>query len=148
MTSITPSSRAVPGDWAVLPHPDPPIVVGLGGGFVHSSAQGSRRDGWFEVITGKAVPGEGKVLTFGFVQTYDQKPRRRLYGLLTAQGLQADQQVTFLTGWADDVQDLPLYLNPGTEYLLDWFHIIMRLTVLQQMAKGLAAIDLTSRRGP
>jgi len=31
----------------------------LDGGYVHSSAQTSRRDGWFEVIAGKSMPTEG-----------------------------------------------------------------------------------------
>jgi hypothetical protein len=30
-----------------------------------------------------------------------------------------------------------LYLNPQAEHLLDWFHLTMRLTVLNQTAKGL-----------
>jgi hypothetical protein len=30
-----------------------------------------------------------------------------------------------------------LYLNPEAEHLLDWFHITMRLTVLNQIARGL-----------
>ncbi|MGH3805155.1 MAG: hypothetical protein ACRDRU_00620 [Pseudonocardiaceae bacterium] len=36
-----------------LSRPDLPLVVGLDGGYVHSSAQTSRRDGWFEVIAGE-----------------------------------------------------------------------------------------------
>ena len=71
--------------------------------------------------------------------THDTKPKRRLFELLAAQGMQANQQVTFLTDGADDVRDLPLYLNPPAEHLLDWFHVTMRLTVLTQLAKGLRA---------
>jgi hypothetical protein len=37
------------------------------------------------------------------------------------------------------VWDLQLYLSPEAEHLLDWFHVAMRLTVLQQTAKGLPA---------
>ena len=48
-----------------------------------------------------------------------------------------NQQVTFVTDGGDDVRDLPLYLNPQAEHLLDWFHVAMRLTVMHQMAKGL-----------
>src|SRR5712691_906500 len=51
--------------------------------------------------------------------------------------MQTNQQVTFLTDGGDDVRELPLYLNPQAEHLLDWFHISMRLTVMSQMAKGL-----------
>ena len=36
---------------------------------------------------------------------------------------------------------LPLYLNPHAEHLLDWFHVTMRLTVLNQMAKSVRSRD-------
>ena len=106
---------------------------------MHSATQRSRRDGWFEVIAGKSTPADGPAKCFGYVQTYDTKPKRRLFELLTAQGLQANQQITFLTDGGDDVRDLPLYLNPQAEHLLDWFHVTMRLTVMNQLAKGLRA---------
>jgi hypothetical protein len=46
-------------DWDELPRPDLPLTVGLDGGYVHSSQQRSRRDGWFEVIAGKSMPTDG-----------------------------------------------------------------------------------------
>jgi hypothetical protein len=124
-------------EWAELPRPDLPLTVGLDGGYVHSSQQRSRRDGWFEVIAGRSMPAGGPAKSFGFVQTYDTKPKRRLFEVLKSQGMQPNQQITFLTDGGEDVRDLPLYLNPQAEHLLDWFHITMRLTVMSQMAKGL-----------
>ena len=53
---------------------------------------------------------------------------------LKSQGLQANQQVTFLSDGADDVRELPLYLSPESEHWLDWFHVAMRLRVMGQMA--------------
>jgi len=128
-------------DWDELPRPDLPLTVGLDGGYVHSSQQRSRRDGWFEVIAGKSMPADGPAKSFGFVQTYDRKPKRRLFEVLKSQGMQPNQQVTFLTDSGEDVRELPLYLNPQAEHLLDWFHITMRLTVMNQMAKGLSSPD-------
>jgi hypothetical protein len=106
---------------------------------VHASTQRSRREGWFEVIAGKSMPAEGEAKCFGFVQTYDPKPKRRLFEVLKAQGMQPNQQVAFLTDGGEDVRELPLYLNPQAEHLIDWFHITMRLTVMGQMTKGLEA---------
>ncbi len=83
------------------------------------------------------MPTDGPAKCFGFVQTYDRKPKRRLFEVLKSQGMQANQQVTFLTDGGDDVRELPLYLNPQAEHLLDWFHLAMRLTVMSQLAKGL-----------
>lgn len=127
-----------PADWAQLPRPDLPLVVGLDGGYVHSSTQTSRRDGWFEVIAGRSIPtGDGKTKCFAYTQTYDTKPRRRLYELLKSQGMQDNQTVEFFTDGADDVRDLPYLLNPQARHYLDWFHITMRITVLRNMASGL-----------
>jgi hypothetical protein len=58
--------------------------------------------------------------------------------------MQANQQVTFLTDGGEDIRDLPRYLNPQAEHLLDWFHITMRITVLTQLAKGLRSAPETS----
>ncbi|MGH3764795.1 MAG: ISKra4 family transposase [Pseudonocardiaceae bacterium] len=124
-------------DLEELPRPELPLVVGLDGGYVHSASQRSRRDGWFEVIAGKAVPANGRPTCFGYVQTYDKKPKRRLFEVLKAQGMQPNQQVTFLTDGGEDIRDLPRFLNPQAEHLLDWFHITMRITVMTNMAKSL-----------
>ena len=71
------------------------------------------------------------------MQTYDTKPKRRLFEVLKSQGMQANQQVTFLTDGGEDIRDLPCYLNAQAEHLLDWFHITMRITVMAAMAKSL-----------
>jgi hypothetical protein len=130
-------------DWGQLPIPDGPLTVGIDGGFVR--ARGER--GHFEVIAGKSMlafrrdePEEADssdTKCFAFVQTFDEKPRRRLFELLKSQGLQESQQITFLTDGGEDVRNLPLYLSPQAEHLIDWFHITMKLTVLRQSAKGL-----------
>jgi hypothetical protein len=129
-------------DWEQLPLPDGPLTVGLDGGFVRARY----KRGCFEVIVGKSVlefkrnaEGEEKSQKcFGFVQTFDEKPRRRLFELLKSQGMAMNQQVMFLSDGGDDVRQVQQYLNPQAEYLLDWFHITMRIAVMKQMAKGLA----------
>jgi hypothetical protein len=102
-----------------------------------ASQQRSRTDGWFEVIAGKAIPADGRPACFGYVQTYDAKPKRRLFEVLKAQGMAANQQVTFLTDGGEDIRDLPCYLNAQADHLLDWFHLTMRITVMANMAKSL-----------
>ena len=37
----------------------------------------------------------------------------------------------------EDVRQVQEYLHPNSEHLIDWFHITMRLTVLQQQTKAL-----------
>jgi hypothetical protein len=98
-------------DWEELPRPALPLTVGIDGGYVHSCAQTTRHEGWFEVIVGKSVPAEGAAKWFGVVQGYDVKPKRRLIELLQSRGMQMIQQVIFLSDGGDTVCDLQLYLN-------------------------------------
>jgi hypothetical protein len=126
-----------PRDWAVLPRPDGRITVGLDGGYVHAREGDNRKAGWFEVIAGKSVTWDGQAKSFGFVHQYDEKPKRRLYEVLQSQGLQMNQDITFLSDGGDTVRDLQFYLSPWSEHVLDWFHITMRLTVMKNTAKGL-----------
>lgn len=49
-----------PRDWERLPPPNPPLTVGLDGGYVHAKNQQSRTEGWFEVIAGKSVPAAAR----------------------------------------------------------------------------------------
>lgn len=124
-------------DWKRLPQPDLPLTVELDGGFVHSSEQTSRADGWFGVIAGKSIKAAGAAKCFAFVTAYDEKPKRRVFEVLKSQGMQSNQQVTFLSDGGADVRDVQFYLNPESEHWLDWFHITMRITVMKNMAKGL-----------
>ncbi len=143
-----------------LPIPDSPLAVGLDGGIVRArrGTTGAKTPTLFEVIAGKSIlsfrrddpedtPPSSKC--FALVQSVDPKPKRRLFELLHSQGMQANQQVTFFSDGGDTVRRLPEYLHPEAEHILDWFHLTMRITVLQQCARGLAkspAIDPTCRR--
>ncbi|RFC64809.1 ISKra4 family transposase [Mesorhizobium denitrificans] len=124
-----------PPMWAKLPIPEGPIVVGIDGGYVRA------RDGTqshFEVMVGKSIPEDRDNRYFGLVQSHDDKPRRRLHEVLLEQGLQMNQDITFLTDGGDSVRNMAVAMSPCAEHVLDWFHITMRLTVLGQYAKGLA----------
>ena len=131
-----------PRDWSNLPRPDLPLTVGIDGGYVHSNLPKTRPREWFEVIVGKSIKADGSAKCFGFVTGIDRKPRRRLFQILQSQGMQMNQQVTFLSDGGKGVRDLQYYLNPQAEHLLDWFYITMRLTVMKQMAKGLENEEL------
>jgi hypothetical protein len=132
-------------DWAAQPLPDGPMTVGIDGGFVRAR----RKAGFFEVIAGKSIVAFKRdeaedtpsAKRFGFVQTYDQKPRRRLWELMKSQGMQENQQVLFLSDGGETVRKLQAYLHPSSEHLLDWFHVTMRLTVMNQQTKAVVEDD-------
>ena len=127
-----------PADWAGLPIPEGRIVVGLDGGYVRDWED---RKTNFEVIVGQSVPEDRDARYVGLVHTYDAKPKRRLFDLLKSQGLQANQDVTFLTDGGEEIRALAEFVTPESEHVLDWFHITMRLTVLCQYARGVAHHD-------
>lgn len=122
------------------PLPDGPMTVGIDGGFVRAC----HKAGFFEVIAGKSIVAFRRheaedipsAKRFGFVQTYDTKPRRRLWELLKSQGLQEHQAVLFLSDGGDTVRKLQTYLHPSSTHIIDWFHVAMKLTVLQQQNKA------------
>jgi hypothetical protein len=83
-----------PADWAKLPIPEGRIVVGLDGGYIRNWQD---RKTNFEVIVGRSVPEDRDARYVGLVHGYDPKPKRRLFDTVKSQGLQANQDVTFLT---------------------------------------------------
>ncbi len=127
-----------PAEWAGLPIPEGRIVVGLDGGYVRDWDEKKAN---FELIVGRSMPDDREPRYVGLVHGYDQKPKRRLFELLKAQGLQANQDVTFLTDGGEEVRSLTERVTPEAEHVLDWFHIAMRLTVLEQYARGIAHHD-------
>lgn len=127
-----------PAQWAQLPRPDGPITVGIDGGYIRDWDNKKTN---FEVIVGKSLPRDSADKYFGLVQSYDEKPKRRLFEVLKSQGMQENQQITFLTDGGDTVRNLALYLSPESEHMLDWVHVTMRLTVLGQYTKGVAKLD-------
>ena len=127
-----------PAEWAALPILEGRIVVGLDGGYVRDWKD---RKANFEVIVGQSIPEERDARYVGLVHIYDEKPKRRLFELLRSQGLQANQDVTFLTDGGEEVRALTELVTPESGHVLDWFHITMRLMVLCQYARGVAHHD-------
>ena len=91
---------------------------------------------------GKSMQAEREHKRVAFVNGYDEKPKRRLFEMLQAQGMQFNQAITFLSDGGDTVRDLQFYLSPQAEHVLDWFHVTMRITNMKQVAKGLPVDDI------
>ena len=124
-----------PHQRAQLPNPEGPITVGIDGGYVRSRHPGQAH---FEVAVGKSISTDRPDRYLGLVQSLDEKPKRRLNEILKDQGWQENQPVTFMTDGGDTVLNIAQYMAPASEHILDWFHITMRITVMQQYVKGLA----------
>jgi len=136
-----------PRDWERLPTPEGVFTVGIDGGYVRHWLDKKHN---FEVIVGKSILSfqedeedrTPSLKRFGFVQTYDDaKPKRRLHEVLHAQGLQMNQEMTFLSDGDDTLRALQMEMSPKATHILDWFHRTMKLTVLGQFGKGLVQCE-------
>ncbi len=125
-------------DWAKLPKPDKPLTVGIDGGYVRNWHEKNTN---FEVVAGKSFSKTQSARRFSFVQKYDDNPRHRLMDVLQRQGMQMNQKIEFLSDGAENLRNLQTMMYPEAEHTLDWFHITMRITVLNQFAKGLEKSD-------
>jgi hypothetical protein len=123
-----------PSDWDLLPLPDGCFQVGFDGGYVRHWLDKKHN---FEVIVGKSMRSfpedeDAKAPShkrLGFVHTLDTKPKRRLYEVLQSQGVQMNQEITFLSDGNDTLRALQLAMSPKGTHLLAWFHLTINLTV-------------------
>ncbi len=127
-----------------IPRSSLPLSVGIDGAYVHAREGDNRKAGWFEVIVGKSLKRNAQPKRFGYVTTYDTKPKRRLFDMLKDQGLDNSQRITFISDGGENVRDLQLYLSPNAEHILDWFHITMRITVINQILRGINSEEYLS----
>lgn len=112
----------------------------------HVRGRGRRKTGCFEVVAGKSIVAfkrseaedRPSAKRFGFVQTYAHKPQRRLGELMKSQDM---QEVLFVSDGGETVRKLQAYLHPSSDHLLDWFHVTMRLTVMNQQTKAVVKDD-------
>lgn len=123
--------------------PESSIVMGIDGGYVRDW---EKKKTCFEVIVGKSVPTDQSARYFGFVQGYDQNSKQRISELLIQQGVQDSHQVVFLSDGAANLRQLQNYLTPKALHILDWFHLTMRFTVLQQYLQGLIKVDADGKQ--
>jgi hypothetical protein len=118
-----------PSEWDRLPLPEGSFTVGIDGGYVRNWCDKKHN---FEVIVGKSTLSFGEDeeakapshKRLGFVQTLDTQSKRRLHEVLQSQGLQMNQDITFLSDGDDKLRELQLEMSPKATHLLDWFHLV------------------------
>jgi hypothetical protein len=127
-----------PRDWQAEPIPEGRVVIGFDGAYVRDWRDRKKN---FELIVGRSIPEDRDSRYLGFVHGYDRKPQRRVLDHLKKQGVQANQDITFITDGGEEVRSLAAMIAPCSEHVLDWFHITMRITVMRQFAQGLQSHD-------
>jgi hypothetical protein len=85
------------------------IVIGLDGGYIRDRNDRKKN---FELIVGRSLPEDDDSRYIGFVHGYDRKPQRRILDHLKKQGVQANQDITFITDGGEEVRSLAEMIAP------------------------------------
>ena len=141
-----------PRDWALLPCPAGAGPVGSDGG---DGRHGCATKPTCEVMMGQrplscseAEADQASASTrLGFVPTLETTPKRRLYEVVPAQGLQMHQASTVFSAGNATFRALQVELSPQALQSLDWLHRTMTLTVFGQFGKGLGHCEGGEERG-
>ncbi len=115
------------------------FTVGIDGGYVRNWNNKKKH---FEVIAGKSIPNNGDNLFFGFVDTLpNSKSKRNVFKTLEDQGLNRISQIEFFSDGAENLRDIQFHICPNSKYYIDWFHITMKMTVLEKYIQGISKLD-------
>jgi hypothetical protein len=131
------------GDAAVLVSskldPDPVTVVGLDSGYVKDCRPRSERS--FEVVVGRILNENKDSRSLGFVRTIEGNSAagHRLRQRLNELG-QITDGVTVFTDGDPGLRCLLMSALPKATHILDWYHLMRRLTVLKRVLFGKEAI--------
>jgi hypothetical protein len=111
------------------------VVVGFDGLYVRNRHQRPERN--FEVVTGKALDGDGRATRFAFVRNGGSEAVSAVGLALRRCGVNESTSVTVLTDGDAGLRAIHQQVAPQADHILDWFHIAMRFTNLQQLRKGI-----------
>jgi hypothetical protein len=120
------------------------LVVGFDGGYVRNRHQRPERN--FEVVAGKALDGDGHATRFAFVRNGGSEAVSAVGLALRRCGVNESTSVTVLTDGDAGLRAIHQQVAPHADHILDWFHIAMRFSNLQQLAKGINSADDGGKR--
>ena len=106
----------------------------LDGGYVKSRHPRPERN--FEIVAGKVLDRQGQATRFAFARNGDADGVNIARLALRKSGANETTSVAFLTDGDAGLRAIHQQVAPQAEHILDWFHIAMRFTNLQQIAKG------------
>jgi hypothetical protein len=115
------------------------LVVGFDGGYVRNRHRRPERN--FEIVAGKALDRDGQATRFAFVRNGGSEAVSAVGLALRHCGVNETTSVTVLTDGDAGLRAIHQQVVPRADHILDWFHILMKFTNLQQLAKGINADD-------
>jgi hypothetical protein len=130
--------QAKPGGSA-RPTPSKTLVIGLDGGFVKSNRPLSARH--FEVTAGKVLGEDGECTRFAFATNEYEHGLRQIRHALEQLRVDEKTQISGLSDGDAGLRTVQWEVAPGSEHILDWFHIGMRFEHLLDASKAIQKVD-------
>src|ERR1035437_153369 len=121
------------------PTPSQTLVIGLDGGFVKSNRPLSERN--FEVTAGKVLGEDGECTRFAFATNEYEHGLRQIRHALEELRVDEKTQITVLSDGDAGLRTVQWEVAPGSEHILDWFHIGMRFEHLLDASRAMQKID-------
>jgi hypothetical protein len=108
------------------------------GGYVKSRHPRPERN--VEILAGKVLDSQDNATRFAFARNGSADGANMARMALQRCGANENTSVAFLTDGDAGLRAIHQEVAPGAEHILDWFHIAMRFTNLQQIAKGASSL--------
>ncbi len=111
------------------------IELGIDAGHVRSVPGYQLRT--FEAAVSQVINDGGEQVVFSSVAAEADRQQQQLRGVLQALGATPTTPVTVVSDGAEGLRSLAVAASPGpTQFVLDWFHLAMRIQHAAQTAKG------------
>ena len=107
----------------------PALTLAFDGGYVPRTRKGPRRN--FEILTGACEKG-GKIKVFATAFKAPRTLRRRLARFVGRVGVAAGRPVALMTDGAESLLRLKQLLPIPTRFVLDYFHVAMKMRHVDQ----------------
>ena len=130
----TPEPRTRPGEVGAA------TTLAFDGGYVRRIRKGPRRN--FEILTGACEKG-GKIKVFATAFKGQKSLRRRLGKFIGRVGAMSESPTALMTDGAESLLRLKKLLPIPTRFVLDYFHVAMKVRHLDQCLGGIPPCRLS-----
>jgi hypothetical protein len=117
------------------PTPSKTLVIGLDGGYVKSNRPLEERH--FEITAGKLLGENGECTRFAFATNEYERGIRQIRHGLEELRVNDETKITVLSDGDARLRTVQWEVAPGSEHILDWFHIGMRFEHLLDASKAI-----------
>jgi hypothetical protein len=116
-------------DWRRIRSAPRTVTLAFDGGYARRTRKGPRRN--FEILTG-AGEIDGKIWVFASAHKAVAGLKRRLAAFVSRLNISSEQPIALMTDGAESLLRLKAFMPVPTRFVLDYFHVSMKLRHIDQ----------------